>query len=131
MGSKKWFFRGEEKNFYELPEQYKKEELIYLQPYAKKVLRSIGTPHAFMHPAFSILSSILDPDKTYVIGGLVDSHYMEGLLDQDLTDRYKIRTAKLPLNLLWNQETLQTKTVLKVHQIAEILSTQLWTKNWH
>ena len=60
MGSKKWFFRGEEKNFYELPNLYKKSSMTYLTPQARSQITHFGTTYpesCCPLPCFLILTS--------------------------------------------------------------------------
>ncbi|XP_020036597.2 tRNA methyltransferase 10 homolog A isoform X1 [Castor canadensis] len=94
------------------PEHYsefiKKEDLVYLTSDSPNVLKE------------------LDESKAYVIGGLVDHNHHKGFTYKQASD-YGIDHAQLPLG---NFVKMNSRKVLAVNHVFEIILEYLETRNW-
>ncbi|KAI3718583.1 hypothetical protein L6452_19460 [Arctium lappa] len=70
--------------------------------------------------------SELDPDKIYIVGGLVDRNRWKGITMKKAVEQ-GIQTAKLPIG---NYLKMSGSQVLTVNQVIEILLKFLETKDW-
>nr|XP_043616602.1 tRNA (guanine(9)-N1)-methyltransferase [Erigeron canadensis] len=68
----------------------------------------------------------LDPNKIYIIGGLVDRNRWKGITMNKAVEQ-GIQTAKLPIG---NYLKMSSSQVLTVNQVIEILLKFLETKDW-
>uniref|UniRef100_A0A8D8JSL0 tRNA (guanine(9)-N(1))-methyltransferase n=1 Tax=Culex pipiens TaxID=7175 RepID=A0A8D8JSL0_CULPI len=69
---------------------------------------------------------VLEKDKVYVIGGLVDHNQHKGHC-HTLADRLGIRHARLPLS---EHVVIKTRTILTINQVFEILMKVQLGKKW-
>ncbi|KAH7674346.1 tRNA (guanine9-N1)-methyltransferase protein [Dioscorea alata] len=106
-GFEKWMIEKESKSYIEAFHDHK-ESLVYLTADAETVLDE------------------LDPQKTYIIGGLVDRNRWKGITMKKATDQ-GIQSAKLPIGSYLKMSSSQ---VLTVNQVVEILLKFLETKEW-
>lgn len=106
-GFDKWIIEKENRSYMEaLNEQ--KENLVYLTADSESVLDE------------------LDPEKYYIIGGLVDRNRWKGITMKKAQEQ-GIQTAKLPIGSYLKMSSSQ---VLTVNQVMEILLKFLETKDW-
>ncbi|XP_053411406.1 tRNA methyltransferase 10 homolog A [Nycticebus coucang] len=89
-------------------ELMKKEDLVYLTSDSPNVLKE------------------LDESKAYVIGGLVDHNHHKGLTYKQASD-YGLDHAQLPLG---NFVKMNSRKVLAVNHVFEIILEYLETRNW-
>lgn len=106
-GFDKWIIEKESRSYIEALED-EKENLVYLTADAEKELDE------------------LDPQKLYIVGGLVDRNRWKGLTMKKAQEQ-GIQTAKLPIGTHLKMSSSQ---VLTVNQVIEILLKFLETKDW-
>lgn len=85
------------------------------------------------HPSIVYLTSDsphsldrLSPNTSYIIGGIVDKNRHKGICYKRASER-GIQTAKLPIG---DYMTMQSRTVLTVNQVMEIMLKWLETGDW-
>ncbi|KAK3090228.1 hypothetical protein FSP39_010215 [Pinctada imbricata] len=100
-----WDVNFAEKNYFEI---FKKEDIVYLSSDSPNVLND------------------LDPEKAYIIGGLVDHNHHKGLCHQ-LAEERGINHAQLPLTEYLD---MKTRKVLTINHVFEILLRYTETKDW-
>ncbi|KAJ0965320.1 hypothetical protein J5N97_026458 [Dioscorea zingiberensis] len=106
-GYEKWMIEKESRSYIEAFHDHK-EDLVYLTADAETVLDE------------------LDPQKIYIIGGLVDRNRWKGITMKKATEQ-GIQSAKLPIGSYLKMSSSQ---VLTVNQVVEILLKFLETKDW-
>lgn len=106
-GFEKWMIEKESRSYIEAFHDHK-ENLVYLTADAENVIDE------------------LEPQKIYVVGGLVDRNRWKGITMKKATDQ-GIQSAKLPIGSYLKMSSSQ---VLTVNQVVEILLKFMETKDW-
>lgn len=70
--------------------------------------------------------SVLSPNITYIIGGIVDKNRHKGICYKRATER-GIKTARLPIG---EYMTMQSRSVLAVNHVVEIMLAWMETGDW-
>ncbi|KAH7382821.1 guanine-1-methyltransferase-domain-containing protein [Cadophora sp. MPI-SDFR-AT-0126] len=70
--------------------------------------------------------SVLSPNTTYIIGGIVDKNRHKGICYKRATER-GIKTARLPIG---EYMTMQSRSVLAVNHVVEIMLAWMETGDW-
>ncbi|XP_076459878.1 tRNA methyltransferase 10 homolog A-like [Babylonia areolata] len=102
---KGWDMHKEERDFREV---FAREDIVYLSSESPNVLHT------------------LDDSKVYVIGGLVDHNHHKGLCHR-LAEERGLAHAQLPIGQFLQ---LQSRKVLTINHVFEILLRFTETKNW-
>ena len=87
---------------------FEKDKIVYLSAESENVL------------------NILENDKAYIIGGLVDHNHHKGLCHEKATE-LGIKTARLPIDEFIN---MKTRKVLTVNHVYEILAQVCQGTSW-
>ncbi|KAK9267437.1 hypothetical protein L1049_009863 [Liquidambar formosana] len=106
-GFDKWIIEKENRSYIEALQAHK-DNLVYLTADAETMLDE------------------LDPNKLYIVGGLVDRNRWKGITMKKANDQ-GIQTAKLPIG---NYLKMSSSQVLTVNQVIEILLKFLETRDW-
>ncbi|KAA8519225.1 hypothetical protein F0562_013481 [Nyssa sinensis] len=106
-GFEKWIIEKENRPYIETF-QDQKEHLVYLTADSETMLDE------------------LDPNKIYIVGGLVDRNRWKGITMKKAKEQ-GIQTAKLPIG---NYLKMSSSQVLTVNQVIEILLKFLETRDW-
>lgn len=108
-----------EANTAQKPEQPEDTEHVLLQPELEPSI-------VYLSSDSENTLSKLSPNTTYVIGGIVDKNRHKGLCYKRACER-GIPTAKLPIGEFM---TMQSRTVLTVNHVVEIMLKWLETGDW-
>ncbi|XP_060065365.1 tRNA methyltransferase 10 homolog A-like [Ylistrum balloti] len=102
---KNWDIHSSEKGYEEL---FEKDSIVYLSSDSPNIL------------------SDLEPDKVYIIGGLVDHNHHKGLCYQVAVEK-GLAHAQLPIS---EYIQLKSRKVLTINHVFEILLSYTETKDW-
>jgi len=110
------------------------EEQAYLVPITEpEVNQDLETPALVSEPSVVYLTadsphtiSSLSPNTSYIIGGIVDKNRHKGICYKRACER-GIPTAKLPIG---EYMTMQSRSVLAVNHVVEIMLKWLETGDW-
>lgn len=102
---KNWDIHSSEKGYEEL---FNKDSIVYLSSDSPNILTD------------------LEPDKVYIIGGLVDHNHYKGLCHQMAVDK-GLAHAQLPIS---EYIQLKSRKVLTINHVFEILLSYTETKDW-
>ncbi|RKF60075.1 tRNA -methyltransferase [Erysiphe neolycopersici] len=110
------------------PEAKIESKSSYTEPFCHQELTPVSETPSIIYLTSDSPNTLtqLTPNTSYIIGGIVDKNRHKGLCYKRACER-GIYTAKLPIG---EYMKMQSRTVLAVNHVVEIMLKWLETKNW-